>query len=227
MSDVPSILILSACTATKVAKGRGPAMPAEELYTGQQHRRLMSGVHVYRAAEEPAGPLDLQILSARHGVISASECVNSYDATFSGLSQRQLLQRGAQLNVPEVVAGLLREPRRLAILLLGNNYLRAAQLPSAVELGAPTLVFTSPNAADRLPAVLGLHPIALSNRDAKSFSCGLVGLKGELAGRLLSRLARNPRARPPLEPTRLLAWLASHTEPHSVRSLRQDLAEAA
>ena len=42
--------------------------------------------------------------------------------------------------------------------------------------------------AKRLPEVEGMRKIALSNVEAKRFSCGLVALKGELVSRLLDRL---------------------------------------
>ena len=116
---------------------------------------------------------------------------------------------------------------RLAILLLGDNYLRAAELNSAHELRAPTLVLTSPHGATRLPAMPALHPIPLDNGDARRFSCGLVALKGELAARLLIRLAHNPNTSTPLDRARFLNWLETDPEANLVRSVDQDLAEVA
>ncbi len=227
MSDAASILVLSACTATKVPEGSDRAVCAEELYAGQQHRRLMRGVHAYRAAAQPAGPLELHILSAAYGVVAGGEPLRSYDASFTGMRRQQLKRRAARLGIPTAVAELLRVHRRLTILLLGDNYLRAAELSSVLELGAPTLVFTSPHRAMRLPAMPALHPIPLDNGDARRFSCGLVALKGDLAARLLIRLAHNPNTSIPLDHARFLTWLGTDPEAHPVRSLDQDLAEVA
>jgi hypothetical protein len=226
MSDAASILILSACTATKVAEGDRRPVLAEELYAGQHHRRLMRGVDDYRIAGQPAGPLELHILSAAHGVVAGREALRSYDASFAGMPRQQLRRRAVQLGIPAAVAELLRVRRRLTILLLGDDYLQAAQLSSTAELGAPTLVFCSPSSAARLPAVPDLHPIALENSDAQRFSCGLVSLKGALAARLLIRLSQSPKARMPLDRTGLLSWIEQDYERRHV-PLDQDLAEVA
>ena len=227
MSDATSILVLSACTATKTSEGSDHAVLAEELYAGQQHRRLMRGITVYRAAGQPCGPLDLHIMSAAHGVVAGDQPLRSYNASFTGMRRQALRKRAARLGVPQAVTDLLGERRRLSVLLLGDDYLRAAELDSAMELGAPTLVFTSPNSATRLPVIPGLHPIALNNGDARRFSCGLVALKGDLAARLLIRLAHAPKARIPFDRARLLSWLEEKPAMGSVRSVKQDLAEVA
>jgi len=227
MKDADSILILSACTATKATRGSKLPVLAEELYAGQQHRRLMRGVQSYRVAGEPGGRLELQILSAGRGVVAADQPLRSYDATFTGMRRAQLRRRAARLGVPKAVSGLLSQRRRLAVLLLGEDYLDAAQLASGIELGAPTLVFTSPRAGARLPSLPGLYPIALDNDDARRLSCGLVALKGELAARLLLRLAHTPKARVPVERAGLLAWLEEAPESTVVRSPQHDLARVA
>jgi hypothetical protein len=143
------------------------------------------------------------------------------------MRQQQLKRRAARLGIPTAVAELLRVRRRLAILLLGDNYLRAAELSSALELRAPTLVLTSARGAARLPAAPALHSIPLGNGDARRFSCGLVALKGELTARLLMRLALNPNTSIPLDHAKFLAWLGTEPEWHHVRSLDQDLADVA
>jgi hypothetical protein len=141
------------------------------------------------------------------------------------MRRQQLKRRAARLGIPTAVAELLRVRRRLAILLLGDNYLRAAELSSVLELRAPTLVLTSPHGATRLPAMPALHPIPLDNGDARRFSCGLVALKGDLAARLLICLAHNPNTSIPLDRATFLTWLETDPEAHHVRSLDQDLAE--
>jgi len=227
MSDASSILILSACTATKVADRGDPPVPAEDLYAGQQHRRLMRGINTYRDAAQPCGPLELQILSAGHGVIAGDVPLRGYDATFMGMPRARLRRRASRLGVPKAIASLLAQPRRLAVLLLGSDYLHAAQLASATVLGAPTLVFTSPGAAKRLPDPPLLHPVALDNRDAQRFSCSLVALKGELVARLLVRLAAHPDMSMPLDRAGLLVWLQEDPGTSVVRRHPHDLAKAA
>jgi Family of unknown function (DUF6884) len=207
MTRTSSILVLTSCTASKVHIRPGEAVPAEDLYTGQQHVRLMRGVHTYRSAGEPQGPLDLRILSAGHGVVASSTLLRPYDATFVGMSRASVRRAGHELAVPEAVRGLLGQRRRLAVLLLGEDYLHATALTPSLRLGAPTIAFASPKSVRRLPQVENLHPIPLDNRDAKRFSCGLIGLKGDLAARLLTRLAAPATTPVPLDDVALLDWL--------------------
>jgi hypothetical protein len=77
--------------------------------------------------------------------------------------------------------------------LLGNEYLEACRLGDDVRLGGPTLLICGANMAKTLPRLPRLRLLALSNAEAKRFSCALIGLKGELAARLLKQLADEPK----------------------------------
>jgi hypothetical protein len=186
------VVVVSSCTATKIQTPSGKARWAESLYIGQQHMRLMQGVKQYREAEEPAGELCFQILSAYHGLLSARRSISSYDHSFSGMPTEVIREQGLQREVPSDIRKLLRKSFDLGLLLLGDPYLRACDLDVDVELGGPLLCFCSPAVARRMPAIPGLRTIPLANAEARRFSCGLIALKGELGGRLLSRLAAEP-----------------------------------
>jgi hypothetical protein len=86
----------------------------------------------------------------------------------------------------------LAAPFEAGVLLLGDPYLRACDFDEHVKLGGPLTAFCSPAVARRMPNITGLRTIPLANAEARRFSVGLVALKGELGGRLLSRLADNP-----------------------------------
>jgi hypothetical protein len=43
-----------------------------------------------------------------------------------------------------------------------------------------------------MAGIPNLRPVVLTNRETRRFSCGLIALKGELGGRILSRLAAHP-----------------------------------
>src|SRR5687768_7001072 len=65
-------------------------LPAENLYTGQQHVRLMQGVRRFRelvATRNGDGSdrLDLLILSAGYGFLRADRAVAPYECTFEGM----------------------------------------------------------------------------------------------------------------------------------------------
>jgi hypothetical protein len=185
------ILVVSSCTATKLRTPDGPIC-AESLYAGQQHMRLMRGIGDYRNAGQPAGKLRFHILSAFYGLLPSSRRIASYDHSFSGLPTAAIRRQGHEKNVPEDVRKILRKPFDFGMLLLGDPYLRACELDADVELGGPLIVFCSPAVAKRMPRIAGLRTIILANAEARRFSCGLIALKGELGGRLLSRLAVEP-----------------------------------
>jgi hypothetical protein len=186
------VIVLTSCTATKVAEnGYGPRT-AESLYAGQQHVRLMEGVRTYRNAGQPAGGLKLRIVSAGHGVVAASARIATYDKTFQGLPREAIRRRARTLHIPDEVERLLSRPYRLAVLLLGDDYLEACGLDETLDLGGPTLVFCGARVGEKLPELAKLHHVPVGNSEAARFGCGTIALKGELGRRLLSRLGTSP-----------------------------------
>jgi hypothetical protein len=169
--------------------------PAEKMYTGQQHVRLMRGVQEWRTYHEgngaPRHALSLHILSAGYGVIRGTRKVAPYECTFDGMKAQQLRSWADRLNVPADFRRVVRKPYDLGLLLLGNAYLTACSLDAAVAFGGPTLLFCGRRSAAGLPAIPNLRAVTLSQPEAKRFSCPLVALKGELAARLLGRLRRD------------------------------------
>jgi hypothetical protein len=152
----------------------------------------MRGVTEYRNASEPAGALRFHILSAYYGLLLASKSIPSYDHSFSGLPTAAIQREGRERNVPDDIREVLRKPFDLGILMLGDPYLRACDLDTDVKLAGPTIAFCSPKMARWLPRLDGLRIVELSNREARRFSCGLIALKGELGGRVLSALSEQP-----------------------------------
>ena len=210
------VLVLTACTGEKAVSDPKPLTPddfrqgpahvaareqaigkltaAEDLYTGLQHQRLMQGV---RALREQARniQLDLYILSAGYGLVPSDRPLAPYEATFSGMRKQELRDWAKQLQIPQSVRALLAEPYDFGLVLLGNEYLDACLLASDVTLGGPTLLFCGLTKAKSLPELQQLRTIPLGNADAKRFSCGLIGLKGDLAARILRRLPTAPQLR--------------------------------
>ena len=167
----------------------GFELPAGEMYTGLQHQRLMDGVHRYR---ESGNEVDLSIVSAGYGLIEEGQVIQPYEATFTGMSKKDLRDWGAQLGLPKTLKARLEEPADLQLVLLGDNYLDACGLDSTLDLQTPTFFLCGAAAQKKLPKVKNATPVVLVNKDAKRFSCGLVGLKGEVAKRLLVYIAGEP-----------------------------------
>lgn len=168
--------------------------PAEELYTGQQHVRLMRGVNAFRNANSGTdrAALDLCILSAGYGIIPGARKLAPYEATFQGMGKSEIRAWADTLRVPSAFREALSGPHDLAIVLLGDDYLDACAIDASLTLGGPTLLFCGSAAAARLPKLDNLHTVVLKNAEAKRFSCGLVALKGELGARVLGRLVTDP-----------------------------------
>lgn len=166
--------------------------PAQELYSGLQHQRLMRGVSALRENGSKAD-LDLRILSAGYGLVPATQKLAPYECTFAGMKKAELKSWAEQLQVPRQFREVVKESYDLGLVLLGDDYLRACDLDNQVQLGGPTLFLTGKASAARLPKMRGSRAVVLSNAEAKRFSCGLVGLKGEVTARLLETLVQNPQ----------------------------------
>jgi hypothetical protein len=163
-------------------------MPARDLYTGQQHVRLMRGVRAYETAHltNGSGPaLELHVLSAGYGLVPGDRAIAPYEATFNGMKAKELRAWADALRVPQDIRALLARPFDLCLLLLGDGYLKACALGNDVQLGGPTIAFCGARSAEALPALPGLVAVPLENKEAKRFRCALIALKGELASRML------------------------------------------
>lgn len=166
-------------------------LPAESLYTGMQHQRLMRGVAVARG--NSGLEINLNIVSAGYGLVPGSQKLLPYEATFIGMKTVEAREWAKHLKLAHDVRDLLAQPYDLALILLGDDYLQALALDSDVTLGGPTILFCGKGSAAKLPALNGLKPIVLANKDATRFSCGMIGIKGELASRILERIAADSK----------------------------------
>ena len=160
---------------------------AGEIYSGEQHVRLMRGVASTRSSLD-SGPstIELHILSAGYGLIPEDRVVAPYEITFATMKSKELRDWADSLQVPEDFRKTVAKPYDCGLILLGDNYLTACALDSSVKFGGPTLLFCGTGMAKKLPALANVRVVPVSNPEAKRFSCGLVGLKGELAARALA-----------------------------------------
>ncbi|MBN2191177.1 MAG: hypothetical protein JW751_00025 [Polyangiaceae bacterium] len=193
-------------------------MPARDLYTGQQHVRLMRGVRAFEEAHPTngAGPtLELQILSAGYGLVPDEQELAPYEATFNGMKAKELRAWADALSVPEGIRAILAQPFDLCLLLLGDGYLKACALGEDVRLGGPTIAFCGSRSAKALPDLPGIVAVPLTNQDAKRFRCPLISLKGELAARLLEAGAEQSLAAASRPADELVDWLDNRGDARS------------
>lgn len=191
-------------------------VPAETLYRGQQHLRLMRGV---QRARQIGHRVSVSIVSAGYGLLPGDAAVVPYECTFQGMSARERREWAGRLGLEAAVRELLELRADAAIVLLGDDYFDACGLPGDLDVGAPTLVVCGARTGLRLEFVPGVHPVVLHKSDTRRFRCGLVGLKGEVAGRLLARLAAEPALVERLETPNLLDELEASPVTHGVRAL--------
>ena len=203
MSGIKRVRVLTSCTAAK--RGTTGTLPAEELYRGQHHLRLMRGVDEARIAGIDVG---LSIVSAGHGIVDGGDALLPYEQTFQGRSVRARRELAQELGVPAAARRVLAESADVHVVLLGEDYLMACELDQDVEPSAPVIIFCAAGTALELRPIPRVHVVALTTEDTRRFRCGLVALKGEVGGRLLTHVAHtNPNVGELLTP-RLLTSLA-------------------
>src|SRR5262245_60224708 len=109
LTPLTRVLVLSSCTSQKVsapkrqltiedfAKGgrhlkkrerelKSFELSARDMYQGQQHARLMRGIEAINQAKKLK--VDLQILSAGYGLISANKVIVPYECTLSTMKKK-------------------------------------------------------------------------------------------------------------------------------------------
>lgn len=160
------------------------ALPAAEMYTGDQHRWVMEGINLLRGAFG-RGVVDLYILSAGYGLIPEDRIIVPYNVTFSEMTSAQLREWAAFLRVRERTHEVIRD-YPLVLFLLGDRYLKALGLPLEVRRGQKLLFLSSGSAAKGMATHEGHSALAVGPREATEFGCALVGLKGLLFRHLAS-----------------------------------------
>lgn len=198
------VTVLTSCTAAK--RCTTEPVPAEQLYLGQHHVRLMRGVGALRAV---GVQVDVWIVSAKHGVIHGSAPVSSYEQTFHGRSAAERRQLAHALEIPSQAVEVISTTSDLGIVVLGEDYLDACELSPEACPGGHTIVFCAASPALRMPQLRHTTLIPLKAQHTREFNCGFVGLKGEVAGRLLSLLADGQFDEEELHDARLLSKLAT------------------
>ena len=115
---------------------RTTPIPAERLYIGEQHRRLMAGVDELRSASRRS---TVWVISAKAGLVSGEDANSTPTTTsFAGLPADELRRRADQLGIAaRRSASSPRGPAALTLVLAGNDYFDAASLDEPVAVGRP------------------------------------------------------------------------------------------
>lgn len=153
-------------------------MPACNMYTGMQHLRLMEGIAAIRGAYGHE-VVDLYILSAGYGLIHEDREIVPYELTFKNMVATEIKEWARFLNIKESLSDLVKG-YNLVFFLLGDDYLRALELPLKAECNSKLLFLASKTSRKLIPQTSPYYFIEVGQDEAKSFGYGLVGLKGYL-----------------------------------------------
>ncbi len=183
---------------------------AQNLYTGEQHTRLMEGVKEVR--RKTSFRVDTVIVSAGYGVISGVLDILPYEHTFHHKPLNYVQRWGDFLQMPVVFRNVVSTSYGLGLLFLGKEYLDACRFDSKIYFGGFTLLFCCEAVAKKLSFIPNLRVVVLEkDRDTKRFNCGSIGLKGEVGRRFLKELAKDSNSimtylgRPSFD---ILEWLS-------------------
>jgi len=183
------------------------ACPALALYTGPHHRMVMDGLWSVWA-QWGRGILDLAILSAGYGLISAEETIVPYEAAFDGEPQA-LLEWSAHQAIRNKASALV-SAYDMAFYLLSGPALTALALPLDVPDPVQQFVLTDAESVSIVPAVSNLHAfVAANGKAARRWHVKAPQVCGFLFGRLCEQIVRYGPS--------LLEWL--HEQPQDLDRL--------
>jgi len=203
------ILVISSCTSKKNKLDGSPSLTAkelssgdsvltsahkknarylqsaEDLYSGEQHVRIMRGLKEVR---NNGHNVDFKILSAGYGLVDSSWTLLPYNVTFNNMRKNQILDWSAKLKIPGNVKNVLNTSYDLVFIALGENYLVSSGILEIAAFRNKTVILCGEKYADKfqLPNV---YVIVANQSLCAKFACGNIGLKGEIVRKLLSRLA--------------------------------------
>ena len=210
--DAPgSILVISSCTAAKVASQNGGltlgdfrnpiarkrreealtryAHPAAELYTGMQHRYLMGGVERLRR-RYGAAAASVKIISAGYGLVDEGRLLVPYNASFDEMSRVEARAWAETLGIASAVRKTL-IAQRLIVMLLGGRYLEAIDPPLVPANGQRIIFLARADMKRRLQAP-GVTVVTVGKTEAARYHAGYVALKGRMFELFAGGLVADP-----------------------------------
>ena len=142
-------------------------LPAVSQYDGRGHLGLVQSVEQLRG-QHGAGSIELTILSAGYGLIDETTPIAPYDVSFNRKSPRGIREMAGATGVPAAAwSKVFAPPADLIIVLLGEKYLQALQLPADAHFPHRTLFFGS-NTSRRFIRGAGGYIVAIPTPDVRS-----------------------------------------------------------
>ncbi|MCY3411818.1 MAG: hypothetical protein INQ03_09315 [Candidatus Heimdallarchaeota archaeon] len=162
--------------------------PAYELYTGWQHRSIRNAVYALRSSQQ----VDHLILSAGFGWVKDTDHLPPYDATFSGRTSREIIERGEQLGLKEYLKHL--PYYKMVYIALSDEYLLACGgIESFKHLGAEIISFGQ-ESVDTPVFQYSVHEFKLMEQQGIVFNPGL-DFNMRVKGDILQNFAKSKKKR--------------------------------
>lgn len=191
-------------------------LPAGLMYTGMQHLRLMDGIAILRKTYGHDF-VDLCIVSAGYGLLDEETEIVPYELTFITMDRPQIREWSNHLKIKESLTKRIRG-YDLVFFLLGTDYVRSLDLPIIVETNTKLVFLASKTSKKLVPSYAPYHFIDVGMDEAKSFSYGLVGLKGylfKLLAREVAERGKDLLLEVHESPSSLMEWLKHHKNARS------------
>lgn len=153
------------------------AVPARDLYDGQQQRLISSAVDRLRNVGDS---VDRVFISAGFGVIDETTVLPPYDVTFNGCSDDEITERATTLGIQEDLHRCIESggPYDVIFFALGDDYYRSfdlRELLNAVPTPTKIILFNQEDIADKHEHV---RSISARNGEAKEHETPVIALKG-------------------------------------------------
>lgn len=164
-------------------------IPARDLYTGKQQRRITDAV---RTLQANGHDVERCFISAGFGVVGETAKLPPYDATFSGSSDGSIRRRSDELGITSDLVDRIGtgEPFDIILLPLGSDYYTALDLDrvyAATPEETVVVVFNREEDGQRENVI----SIPARTEEAKLHGSTVVGLKGTYLKRFAKQLGDN------------------------------------
>jgi hypothetical protein len=143
----------------------------------------MEGVEI---ARRNGIEVDVQILSAGYGLIRGGQVIAPYDVTFNAMSVKEATVWARHLKIRESMQAVLDEKADLVLILLGDRYLKAAEVGSMSSTKSPTWAICGKGSIGDLPKFI--NPLLIKQADTTRYRAGMLALKGAVAQAILERV---------------------------------------
>ena len=157
-------------------------VPVGDMYTGQQHLRLLKGVEAMLQVC-PEHTIDLKILSAGYGLLDELTPIVPYEMTLQGMNAGKIREWADFLDIPHQVLPLFSK-YDLSFVLLGKEYLRAIHFPPSLDPQGVCVFLAGEGIRRFIPSGPNIVAATLGNADAKRLGAGLIALKGGVIERI-------------------------------------------